>query len=528
MKQKRLFTLTFTSLVIAIITSCANGPIQSNSTLSQEGVERRPQNESMDRKENWEKSFRAAMTPSQDEIEKYREPSKEENKAIDQARSENMGKYIRRQIGMFHIAQELVISFDEVLEKLHQRLMVRRQTDPNAELDGADKVALLEARVKLNVAWEFSERNLHELQFVYTRLLELANPAGNDELQRAATFVLNSFQSFIEKSAKDDPWATIALVEELNLINQDILHENNKAKVLDFESYLHKALKFTGSLTPTLREKYYRTSVKLTKFRKQDVIDRFLEEKWQEFFQENIETHRASARDDSQESRSPQSDPNLVVSPGGNGNITGNRFDKGFWAITLDDGPHATHTAGMIKTIQGAGMKATFFWLSQNLTKYPSLVSQAGIAEFNRASHSFTHANLPKLGPVGLKHEIDDAVHVFAKEVGSPPTFFRCPYGACGGNDSPIRTMIANKNMMHVFWNVDSLDWQDQNPQTIFERTKKQIDILGRGIILLHDIHPQSVEAMKLIVPYLKKIKAQVKTMSEMMAIETGKVYPSP
>ncbi|MBL7669830.1 MAG: polysaccharide deacetylase family protein [Bdellovibrionaceae bacterium] len=208
--------------------------------------------------------------------------------------------------------------------------------------------------------------------------------------------------------------------------------------------------------------------------------------------------------------------------------MTGNRFDKGFWAITLDDGPHATHTAGMINTIQGAGMKATFFWLSQNLTKYPSLVSQAGMADFDRASHSFTHANLPKLGPVGLKHEIDDAVHAFTKEVGSPPTFFRCPYGACGGNNSQIRTMIANKNMMHVFWNVDSLDWQDQNPQTIFERTKKQIDILGRGIILLHDIHPQSVEAMKLIVPYLKKIKAQVKTLSEMMLIETGKVYPSP
>ena len=61
--------------------------------------------------------------------------------------------------------------------------------------------------------------------------------------------------------------------------------------------------------------------------------------------------------------------------------------------------------------------------------------------------------------------------------------------------------------MLHVHWNVDRLDWQDKNPQSIFERSKKQIDLRGKGIVLFHDVHPQSVEAVKLLLPYMKSKK---------------------
>src|SRR5205085_756881 len=111
--------------------------------------------------------------------------------------------------------------------------------------------------------------------------------------------------------------------------------------------------------------------------------------------------------------RAPQTDT-LYPDAGGAGNITGNRFNPGVWALTLDDGPHPTHTQGMISAIQGVGLHATFFWLSKNIQAYPTLVQRAAEAGFRRGSHSFSHANLPTLNDAGLKHEIDEAGDVFA------------------------------------------------------------------------------------------------------------------
>jgi peptidoglycan/xylan/chitin deacetylase (PgdA/CDA1 family) len=43
--------------------------------------------------------------------------------------------------------------------------------------------------------------------------------------------------------------------------------------------------------------------------------------------------------------------------------------------------------------------------------------------------------------------------------------------------------------MIHVSWNVDSLDWQDPNPASVQKRVEQQMAANGRGIILFHDIH---------------------------------------
>ena len=61
--------------------------------------------------------------------------------------------------------------------------------------------------------------------------------------------------------------------------------------------------------------------------------------------------------------------------------------------------------------------------------------------------------------------------------------------------------------MLHVFWNVDTLDWQDKDPASILARAKKQMQANGHGVILFHDIHPQSVEASKKLLEWSKTLK---------------------
>ena len=59
--------------------------------------------------------------------------------------------------------------------------------------------------------------------------------------------------------------------------------------------------------------------------------------------------------------------------------------------------------------------------------------------------------------------------------------------------------------MIHVFWNIDTLDWQDKNPKTILALSIKQMNASANnsGIILFHDIHSQSVTASTMLMDYL-------------------------
>lgn len=207
--------------------------------------------------------------------------------------------------------------------------------------------------------------------------------------------------------------------------------------------------------------------------------------------------------------REPKSELTFFPSVTSSGNIMGLAFPKGVWALTYDDGPSPIHTTEIAKNLENLGVKATFFWLAENVVRYQSIVDMIGEKGHARANHSWSHAQLPKLDGAGLQKEIVQSTAVEEKAYGEKVKFFRCPYGA--GNSVPrIRQMIANLNMIHVFWNVDTLDWQDKDPESIVARSKKQMRAAGHGVVLFHDIHPQSVIASKKLVEWSKTFKGTV------------------
>lgn len=206
--------------------------------------------------------------------------------------------------------------------------------------------------------------------------------------------------------------------------------------------------------------------------------------------------------DSSQESNESINPTKIEPSPGSNGNITGNQFPEGTWALTYDDGPHPTRTLEIVNTLEKKSIKATFFWLARNAISNQEVVAQvverAKSGQLSLQNHSFTHANLVKLKDADLDYEIIESNRQLAKQYEKNPTFFRCPYGS-GVNNAAIRNRIAQEKMIHAFWNVDSLDWQDKNPASIVDRVKSQMKKEKKGIILFHDIHAQTVESTKLL-----------------------------
>lgn len=247
---------------------------------------------------------------------------------------------------------------------------------------------------------------------------------------------------------------------------------------------------------------------------------------WQEFFDENAQKIEAETKAQVKErgfykelekagdsSRTPDS-VQVFPSSGKSGNMFGYRLDRGNWALTFDDGPRRETTGELLDYLHDNDFKATFFWLAQNAKRYPDMIAKAQKYGMELANHSYSHANIPKLSRSGTYHEIVESTEELEALYNHKVKFFRLPYGA-GVNSNSIRQMIAERGMIHVYWSVDSLDWQDKNPRKIFNRVQMQMENEGRGIILFHDIHSQSVEATKMLVRYAQGEGLNFMTMTE-------------
>ena len=51
---------------------------------------------------------------------------------------------------------------------------------------------------------------------------------------------------------------------------------------------------------------------------------------------------------------------------------------------------------------------------------------------------------------------------------------------------------------------MDSLDWSDPVPKSIANRVVQDVEKMGRGVILMHDVHAQTVEALPLVLETLQ------------------------
>ena len=274
-------------------------------------------------------------------------------------------------------------------------------------------------------------------------------------------------------------------------------------------------------------------------------------------------------------SRRPQSAPagkTFYPDAGKPGNIFGTNFPKGVWALTFDDGPHGgnksepSYTKAVLANLDKHRMKATFFILSQQIERadcpgigprtvvtrdkqgnvvssrtvnirssrpsavFPELALEERARGHSVNSHSYYHSEIPKDNDAEQNCEISRAIDVFADKMGNRPDFFRLPYGA-GVSVAKVRAKIAAAKMIHVYWSVDTLDWQDHDPDSIFRRTLKGMAAAGgRGVILFHDIHPQSVLASEKVMAYLKDPanKLETVTLPEIVDRMNGVAKPAP
>ncbi len=183
--------------------------------------------------------------------------------------------------------------------------------------------------------------------------------------------------------------------------------------------------------------------------------------------------------------------------------------NKPMVALTFDDGP-GKRTEEILDTLEEYNAHATFFMLGQKVSSFEETVKKMKKIGCELGSHSYDHTNLVKLDGEGVKKQMSDTNKKVKKAVGSNVTVMRPPYGAIS------ETVRDNVGLPMILWNIDTLDWKTRNAEKTIDMVMENV---GDGdIILLHDIHTESVDATLELIPKLEEAGYQLVTVSELAA----------
>ena len=198
--------------------------------------------------------------------------------------------------------------------------------------------------------------------------------------------------------------------------------------------------------------------------------------------------------------------------------------DKPMVALTFDDGP-SKHTARLLDIFATYGGKGTFFVVGNLIDNRADTVKRMADEGHEVAGHSWSHRQLTKLTPSELTDQIMTTRAKIYEVTGVDSTVIRPPYGAF---NSDVKEVCANLGIVMVNWSIDTLDWKNKNADMVYNAIMK--DVKDGAIILCHDLHSTTVDAMERVIPDLIEQGYQLVTVSELLSygdeeVCAGNVY---
>lgn len=196
-------------------------------------------------------------------------------------------------------------------------------------------------------------------------------------------------------------------------------------------------------------------------------------------------------------------------------------------AMTFDDGPHEKLTPKLLDLLKAHHIKATFFVIGENAAAYPDIMQRAAREGHEIASHSWSHPNLGKMSDEAVRTQLQKTDDVIKGALGRRPTLMRPPYGSL--TDRQKKWIHNDFGYQIILWDVDPLDWKRPGPSVVCNRIVKETR--AGSIVLSHDIHPGTIEAMPATLDQLEAKGFKFVTVTELIAMarpETPKPRKEP
>jgi peptidoglycan/xylan/chitin deacetylase (PgdA/CDA1 family) len=175
--------------------------------------------------------------------------------------------------------------------------------------------------------------------------------------------------------------------------------------------------------------------------------------------------------------------------------------------LTFDDGPWPASTEAVLKALTDECLKATFFEIGEHASWHPQITKQVIDAGMTVGTHTWSHKDLARIpyakDPEKAELEIEmgnSAVHSAAAG-GNVAPFFRFP-----DLQSPQRLLsyFAERNIAIFSTDIDSRDFTMHKPEQVIDSVMDQLGKQKKGIVLLHDLHRNTAEALPELLRQLK------------------------
>lgn len=188
-------------------------------------------------------------------------------------------------------------------------------------------------------------------------------------------------------------------------------------------------------------------------------------------------------------------------------------------ALTFDDGPHQILTPKLLDILKEKGAKATFFVMGVKVDLHPDIVARENREGHEVANHAWDHPVLSKLKFPVVHDQLNRTSASIFEAINKHPSSMRPPYGNTNGR---LNKYISNdEGLTVVMWSLDTLDWKRPSPDEIVKNTMSRIK--PGEIILCHDIHPGTIEAMPKLIDALHEKGWKLLTVSELLNLKTHK-----
>lgn len=173
--------------------------------------------------------------------------------------------------------------------------------------------------------------------------------------------------------------------------------------------------------------------------------------------------------------------------------------------LTFDDGPLPKYSNQVLGILAAECIKATFFIIGKQAQANPEGVRKLVAAGHTIGTHSQNHPlTFQKMPVEKAEQEINDGIASTSAALSDPGAlapFFRIP-GLLRAQG--VEDYLASRGIQ--VWSADfpADDWRHISSARVYQLAMQRIEAKGKGILLLHDIHPRTVAALPKILHDLK------------------------
>jgi peptidoglycan-N-acetylglucosamine deacetylase len=175
--------------------------------------------------------------------------------------------------------------------------------------------------------------------------------------------------------------------------------------------------------------------------------------------------------------------------------------------LTFDDGPAPRYSNQILDSLAAECVKATFFLVGEMARAHPSTVRRIFAEGHTIGTHSEDHpVRFGKLPPPVVEWEIDKGFLDVGAALDDPrqvAPFFRVPGLA---RSDVIESELAARVLVDFGSDTVADDWHHRiSSKKIIALAMNRLEARGKGILLLHDIHPATVAALPALLKDLKQ-----------------------